>query len=152
MGSIVRRGDEPGLLAYDDGVPVGWVSVAPRAEYGHLMRSRNYGPREDEEGVWSIVCFYVDPRAKKRGVATELLRGAVEHAVGKGAAAVEAYPHQRGDYMGSPEMFAAAGFESVRDAGTRRIMRYVPKPARRRPASTRGGSSGRRARRSLRSA
>jgi GNAT superfamily N-acetyltransferase len=101
MGQIVGEGREPGLLAYEDGVPVGWVSLGPREEFGHLMRSRNYGPKEEEAGVWSIVCFYVDPRAKERGVATALLEAAVEHAVRRGAKAVEAYPHERGDYMGS---------------------------------------------------
>jgi GNAT superfamily N-acetyltransferase len=126
MHGLVRAGREPGLLAYDDdGVAVGWVSVAPRAEYGQLVRSRSYGPKEDEGDVWSIVCFYVDPRAKRQGVATELLGAAVEHAFRRGARAVEAYPHERGDYMGSVEMFSNAGFEPVRPAGKRRIMRVA---------------------------
>jgi GNAT superfamily N-acetyltransferase len=123
MGELVRGGREPGLLAYDGGLPVGWVSVAPREEFGHLVRSRHYGPQEDEAGVWSISCFYVDPRAKRQGVATALLDAAVGHAVRRGAAAIEAYPHERGDHMGSPAMFAAAGFEPVRAASVRLIMR-----------------------------
>jgi len=128
MRRIVKAGREPGLLAYEDGVPVGWVSVAPREEYGQLVRSRNYGPTEDEEGVWSIVCFYVDPRAKKQGVATALLEAAVEHALARGASAVEAYPHRKGDYMGAEEPFERLGFERVRRAGTRSIMRYREPP------------------------
>lgn len=123
MGELVRGGREPGLLAYDGGFPVGWVSVAPREEFGHLVRSRRYGPQDEEAGVWSISCFYVDPRAKRQGVATALLAAAVGHAVGRGAAAIEAYPHERGDHMGSPAMFAAAGFEPVRAASVRLIMR-----------------------------
>ena len=129
MRRIVTAGREPGLLAYEDGVAVGWVSVAPREEYGQLVRSRNYGPREDEEGVWSIVCFYVDPRAKKRGVATALLESAVEHALARGASAVEAYPHCKGDYMGTEEHFVRLGFEHLRRAGTRSIMRYGRRPS-----------------------
>jgi GNAT superfamily N-acetyltransferase len=125
MRALVRDGREPGLLAYEDGVPVGWVSLAPREEFGHLVRSRYYGPQDEDEeqGVWSIACFYVDPRAKRRGVASALLAAAVDHALARGATAVEAYPHERGDYMGSPSMFAAAGFEAVRAARTRTIMR-----------------------------
>ncbi len=123
MRDIVRADREPGLLAYEDGEPVGWVSVAPREEYGQLVSSRNYGPTEDEEGVWSIVCFYVDPRAKKQGVATALLEAAVEHALARGASAVEAYPHCKGDYMGAEEHFERLGFERVRRAGVRSIMR-----------------------------
>jgi len=44
MRGIVSAGREPGLLAYQDGVPVGWVSIAPREEYGQLVGSRVYGP------------------------------------------------------------------------------------------------------------
>ncbi len=128
MHRLVAEGREPGLLAYDGPRPVGWVSVAPREDYGQLARSRNLRPETDEPEVWAIVCFYVEPAAKRRGVASELLAAAVEHAVGRGARAVEAYPHVRGDYMGSPEMFDAAGFQPVREAGKRVVMRYVPKP------------------------
>jgi GNAT superfamily N-acetyltransferase len=124
----VKAGKEPGLLAYEDGVPVGWVSVAPREDYGHLSRSRHYGATEPEEGVWCIVCFIVHPSARHRGVAKELLQAAVGHAVAKGASAVEGYPHnRRADYMGSAEMFASAGFEPVREASVRTIVRYRPR-------------------------
>lgn len=123
MRALVHGGHETGLLAYEDDRAVGWVSVAPREEYGQLTGSRVYGPKEEEEGIWSIVCFYVDPRAKKQGVATALLEAAVEHAFSRGAAAVEAYPHTRGDYMGTPEAFERLGFEPVREAGTRVIVR-----------------------------
>ena len=125
MQALVREGREPGLLAYDEGVPVGWVSLAPREEFGQLVRSRSYGPRDDESDVWSIVCFYIDPRAKRRGVATALLREAVAHALRRGAGAIEAYPHVAGDYMGTPAMLEAEGFALVRSAGKRTIMRYA---------------------------
>jgi len=132
MRTIVKGGGEPGLLAYLDGEAVGWVSVAPRAEYGQLLRSRAYGPADDEQGVWSIVCFHVDPRAKKQGVASALMEAAVEHAFARGARAVEAYPHVSGDYMGWREGYERLGFEPVRDAGVRTVMR-LPRSASARP-------------------
>ena len=124
MEELVREGHEPGVLAYESGVPVGWVSVGPREDFGQLVRSRTYGPVADEPGVWSIVCFYVAPGWKRRGVAAALLEAAVEHAARRGAAAVEAYPHERGDYMGTPDAFARMGFAPVRSAGKRTVMRY----------------------------
>jgi GNAT superfamily N-acetyltransferase len=125
LRGLVQEGREPGLLAYEDGVAVGWVSVSPRAEHGQLMRSKHYGPVEEEDGVWSIVCFHVHPASRHKGVAKALLAAAVEHAFERGARAVEAYPHaRRPDYMGSEEMFAAAGFRPVRTAGVRTIVRY----------------------------
>ena len=128
MEAIVRAGDEPGLLAYEDGVAVGWVSVAPREHYGQLTRSRTYAPPGDDPGVWSIVCFYIHARARHRGVARGLLEAAVEHALARGATAVEAFPHRRRpDYMGSEALFAGAGFERVREAGPRTVVRLRPR-------------------------
>ena len=124
MGTLVREGREPGLLAYESDVPIGWVSVAPREEFGQLMRSRIYRPLADEPGVWSVVCFYVDPTAKRRGVGAALLEAAIEHALRRGASAIEAYPSESGDYMGVKQRFEDLGFEPVRSAGKRTIMRY----------------------------
>jgi GNAT superfamily N-acetyltransferase len=128
LRGIVRADREPGLLAYDEGEPVGWVSIAPREEFGQLLTSRQYKPREPEEGVYSLVCFYVDPRAKRQGVQTALLAAALAHAKRKGARAVEAYAHMSdaGDYMGTVELFRDAGFESVRKSGKRTVMRFEP--------------------------
>ena len=42
--AIVKKGPPPGLLAYRDGEPVGWVAIAPRAEYRRFERSRVVAP------------------------------------------------------------------------------------------------------------
>jgi ribosomal protein S18 acetylase RimI-like enzyme len=125
MGRLVRAGREPGLLAYDDGSPVGWISVAPREEYAAIVRSPQYGPRDEEDGVWSIVCLVVDRPAQGRGIAGALVDAACTHAFANGAAAVEAYPHvsNAGDYMGSPSLYERAGFTRVRPANKRAIYR-----------------------------
>jgi GNAT superfamily N-acetyltransferase len=128
MRGIVRADREPGLLAYEDGEPVGWVSIAPRDEFGQLLTSRQYKPREVEEGVYSLVCFYVDPRAKRQGVQGALLNAALAHAKRKGARAVEAYAHTTDprDCMGAVALFEQAGFKTVRESGKRTIMRLEP--------------------------
>jgi ribosomal protein S18 acetylase RimI-like enzyme len=127
MAKLVRAGREPGLLAYDDGVPVGWVAIAPREEYEAIMRSPQYRPREVGGGaaVWSIVCFAIDKEARGQGVASELLDAAVDYAFAHGASAVEAYPHVSNatDYMGHTELYRRAGFALVRDANKRAIVR-----------------------------
>ena len=63
--------------------------------------------------------------SKRQGVAGDLLDAAVRHAFAHGATAVEAYPHVRGDYMGVPSMFDRLGFEAVRRAGPRTIVRLT---------------------------
>jgi ribosomal protein S18 acetylase RimI-like enzyme len=125
MRGIVQGGGEPGLLAYDDGSPVGWISIAPREQYQALLRSPQYRPGESEDGVWSIVCFTVDRDARGRGVHEALLVAAIEHAFSRGAASVEAYPHleKRDDYMGHVELFRAHGFEPLRETAKRAIVR-----------------------------
>jgi ribosomal protein S18 acetylase RimI-like enzyme len=125
MKELVRKGRRPGLLAYEDGSPVGWVSIAAREEYPHILRSPQYRPREDEDGIWSIVCFTVDKPARGRGVREALLEEAVEYAFANGARAVEAYAHKSksDDYMGDVELFRKHGFEPVRETSKRAVMR-----------------------------
>ena len=125
MGRLVRAGREPGLLAYEDGSPVGWVAVAPREEYGVLLRSPQYRPRDEDEGVWSIVCFVVDREAQRRGTAGDLLDAAVAHACERRANAVEAYAHREknDDYMGGLRLYLAHGFEAVRETSKRAVVR-----------------------------
>ena len=129
MEGIVRAGGEPGLLAYDGDSPVGWISVAPRESYEALLRSPQYRPREEEEGVWSIVCFTVDKDARGRTVQDALLAAALNHAFSNGAAAVEAYPHlvNRADYMGHVDLFRAHGFSTVRESAKRAVVRRSAK-------------------------
>lgn len=130
MQALVQKGREPGLLAYAAGVPVGWVSAAPRAEFPHILRSPQYRPRDEGGGssVWSVVCFAIDPDQRRHGLATVLLDAAVAHAFVRGATSIEAYPHNssRTDYMGYVELYRRAGFASMRDANRRSVVRLEP--------------------------
>ena len=80
------RDPAPGLLAYEDGRPVGWVSVGPRADYRRLVHSR-IRPAVDDRPVWSIVCFVVSRSARRRGLTSLLLDAAVVYARDHGAGA-----------------------------------------------------------------
>src|SRR6185312_2296478 len=84
LKDMVDEGKVPGLVAYRDGVPAGWCSVAPREEYGRLLRSP-ITRRHDDVPVWSLVCLFVDPAHRGKGVATALVRAAVDHARSSGA-------------------------------------------------------------------
>ena len=127
LEAIVREGREPGLLAYDADVPVGWVSIAPREEFRAILRSPQYRPHDECGGpsVWSIVCFAIDRDHRGQGIPDVLLDAAVAHAFGHGASSIEAYPHvtSRGDYMGHVNLYRSVGFVHVRDANKRVIVR-----------------------------
>lgn len=110
----------PGLVAYRDGRAIGWVGLAPRADYGRLASSKVLKPVDDKP-VWSIVCFVVSRHARRQGVGHELLKAAINYAHAHGATVVEAYPvsSDRGRvpaadaYHGTQSMFERAGFEVV---------------------------------------
>ncbi len=130
---LTAEGAVPGLLALRDDRPVGWVSVAPREEYARVLRS----PLVDrdslaDDGVWSVVCFWVPREHRGTGVAGALLAGAVEHAAANHALTVEGYPidtagHRRASadvYQGTVSLFLHAGFsESYRRKPDRPVVR-----------------------------
>lgn len=133
LKDLVEGDRVPGLLAYLDGEPAGWVSLAPREEFGRIQRSRVTKP-VDETPVWSIVCFVIARRLRRQGIASALLDAAVDHAASRGAQAVEGYPVEprRGEmpdfyaWMGLAEMFQKAGFvEIARRSETRPLFRKV---------------------------
>lgn len=132
MRGCVEAGSVPGLLAYADRQPVGWVAVEPRSAYPRLDGSRILRP-VDDCAVWSVSCFFVRRGWRGRGVGAQLLLGAIDHARCCGAACLEAYPVDRaartGDafvWTGLASMFFRAGFAEVaRRSPTRPIVRLT---------------------------
>jgi GNAT superfamily N-acetyltransferase len=123
----LRDGLAPALLAYVEGEPAGWCRLGPRESFERLAHSKKLAPLDDEP-VWSVVCFYVHPSAKRQGVASALLDAAVELAAAAGAPALEGYaarPHHPNidSYTGYLPMFLAAGFAPVGEGGRRTIVR-----------------------------
>lgn len=149
----VGEGRIQGVLAYDDGLPVGWATFGPRTSFARLERSPSLAC-DDPEQVWSIPCFFVRREHRGRGVARALLDAAVAEMRRQGARLVEGYPVKPTAsgapmpaafaYTGTRSLFEAAGFRP--EAGTtehgrlrvRRALRPGPgrgraAPVRRRP-------------------
>ena len=119
MKRLVDEGTVPGVLAYVDGEPAVWCSIAPREDFSALERSRNYA-RIDDTPVWSVVCFYAAKPFRGQGMLAGVLREACEYARDNGARVVEGYPVDPGKkmaavdvYMGTAETFRKAGFKEV---------------------------------------
>jgi GNAT superfamily N-acetyltransferase len=137
MKALVDGGNVPGLIGYEDGVPVAWVSLGPREDYPKLRRSPIMKPVDDRP-VWSIVCFFVDRSVRGKGLAERMLRAAVDHARANGARLVEAYPvdtpgQEDPDVMffGAKSMYDRAGFgEVARRRPTRPVVRRAVRPGR----------------------
>ncbi|QRP45149.1 GNAT family N-acetyltransferase [Amycolatopsis sp. FDAARGOS 1241] len=131
-----RAGRPLGLLGVVEGEPLGWVAVSPRADNPRLARSP-VAASEFSGNVWSVTCFYVDRRGRRRGLAAALLTAAVGYAAGHGADAVEGYPVTAGDrspadlYHGTLGLFTGAGFAVVEQRGVARaLVRREIAPAR----------------------
>lgn len=123
-----------GVLAYQDGRPVGWCAVAPRGEYPRLKRMRAARMTTDEDGLWSVTCFVVRVGHRRRGVASTLLDAAVDLARRYGARIVEAYPvdpsrrptGSSGLFQGPLPMYLRAGFvEVARPSPSRSVVRLA---------------------------
>jgi GNAT superfamily N-acetyltransferase len=136
MQRITAEGRVPGLLARSDGTTVGWVSVSPRDEFSRILRSPLLDKTSlDDDGVWSIVCFWVPRQHRGQGVGRALLNGAVVFARDKGARVIEAYPVDTkgrrrapaGIYTGTLELFTGAGFDvAYRRKPDRPVVRLTP--------------------------
>ncbi len=113
----------PGLIAYEDGEPVGWVAVEPRTSYPTALRGKviTGGSSEaaDDGSVWAVVCFVVRVGFRRRGIAGALLAAAVSHARERGARVLEGYPvdvdgrekvSSADLYHGTLTLFEAEGF------------------------------------------
>jgi GNAT superfamily N-acetyltransferase len=119
MQQLVKSKTAPGLLAYQGGVPVGWVSVAPRGEFRRLAGSRVLKPL-DQVAVWSVSCLFLAKSARRQGLSSRLLRAAAAFAFEHGAPAVEGYPVIP-KQPAMPDVFAWTGIEaSFRKAGWKR--------------------------------
>ena len=131
MKAIFEAGELPGLLAYDAGTAVAWCSVAPRAAFPRLERSRVL-KAVDDQPVWSISCFLILKSHRKRGLTKALILGACDLVRERGGRILEAYPIEpkRRPY---PPVFAWTGFaapflelgfrEVLRRSATRPILR-----------------------------
>ena len=135
MKKIIDLGNIPGILAYAEGEPIGWCSVAPREEFSRLDNSRILKP-VDEKTVWSVVCFFIHKNYRKQGLSTALLNAAKKFVKSNGGKILEGYPIEpKKDKMpdafawtGLSAAFQSAGFKEVaRRSETRPIMRFYIK-------------------------
>ena len=116
MVEIVRRdrpARPPGLRRRH--APWAGAPSSPRADLPRIRSSPSVAdlPEDDDDGIWSVSCFYVHGSAKRRGVAGALL----EAAVGDGHEGRRPDPRGlprapgHGDpFTGHAALFEAAGF------------------------------------------
>ena len=129
MRMLVHSGVEPGLIAYADGVPAGWVALAPRERYKRLVTSKQLGPVDDQP-VWVIPCFFSHRNYRRQGLMERLLNAAINYSRSKGVKILEAFPLDvEGKmssiqmYTGKSSVFYKLGFNEVARRDYRPILR-----------------------------
>lgn len=122
-----------GLIAYDEGKPVGWCAMGPRSRYPRVLRSPLMASRDpsEDDTVWFVPCFFVRTAWRRAGVSRQLLTAVLEHGRDHGAKAIEGFPlagegpHKSNRYLGTEQLFAACGFAAVaRPSPQRVVMRH----------------------------
>jgi GNAT superfamily N-acetyltransferase len=128
-----RRRNSAGLVAYEDGEPIGWISLGPRYDFSRIDSSRATPPVDDVP-AWVIPCITVRRDHRGKGVAVAMIRAAVDYAGKRGAPAVEAYPRAAGKrvhddlaFFGTEAMFRRAGFRKVRGVLPRLPKGWTPR-------------------------
>jgi GNAT superfamily N-acetyltransferase len=125
----------PGLIAYVDGVPLGWSRVVPRDTLPGILDNRALRRvLDDDPHAWWVTCFTIRRDQRGRGVGVALLGAGVEHARAHGASALEGHPVDVARLQGRPSasalftgtlaMFEHAGFREIgRTYPSRPVMR-----------------------------
>ena len=129
MRDLVDTGVEPGIIAYADGVPAGWVALAPRERYKRLATSKQLGA-VDDKAVWVIPCFFIHRDYRRQGLMGKLLTAAIDYAKSRGVKTLEAFPLDvEGKmssiqmYTGKSSVFYELGFNEVARRDYRPILR-----------------------------
>lgn len=117
MKKLVETNKPVGILAYIDGNPIGWCSVAPREDFVRLEKSRVW-QRIDDKPVWSVTCIYIAKPYRRKGISIELLKAAINYCKMNDIQIIEGYPILPYNdsvpaafaWTGIPSAFEKAGF------------------------------------------
>lgn len=128
----IEAGPPPGLLAFDDGAPVGWMQIGPRADVPEWNNAgRGSAPLDPADAadpkVWAISCFFIRNAARGKGLTHSLVEAGIDYARSQGARVVEACPMEQsrdsrslGLFVGSARVFDRAGFVRIAERKTGR--------------------------------
>ena len=124
LKNIVLAGQPIGLLAYWDGIPVGWCQLTPRQELSWLLRN-GYADVHPSSNVWNISCFYIKTGFRKKGITYALIKACIEHVRNKGADLLEVYLRQSpNSFTGYPSTFKRAGTTLSEEVKYKRIVAF----------------------------
>lgn len=125
MEARVQAGPPPGLMGWQDGAPVAWMQIGPRAdvpEWNNSGRATTPLPDApaDDPCIWAVSCFFFRSSARGQGLSHRMLADGITYARNSGARLLEASPMDLakqsksvGLFVGSTAVFVRAGFSQV---------------------------------------
>lgn len=129
LADRVRAGREPGVIAYVDDLPAGWLGIAPRTEFDRLNRSRPFamvdGDTIDPASIWAMNCFIVVKAHRRQGLMRALILGGLDHIRARGGKIAEAYPFDAQRKPLADELFVGTA-AAFRDCGFVEAARRLP--------------------------
>jgi GNAT superfamily N-acetyltransferase len=69
--TLAQSGGQIGILGYDQGIPIAWCSIAPRATFGAGL-----GGFGSDARLWSLTCFFIRSSHRNQGGFAALLNAA----------------------------------------------------------------------------
>ena len=117
---LLQEGEAHGILAFDQGEPVGWCNFGKRSEFPRIETVKAY-QRSDTKDVWSINCFFILKPYRSTGLSEKLLAAAVAAIKKRKGEIIEGYPvpltkdgkqlPAAFSYTGPDTIFERAGFK-----------------------------------------
>ena len=91
LKNLIQSGKAHGILAFAEDEPVGWCAFGPRQDFP-VLETVNAYKHDDIANVWSIVCFFIHRKWRRKGLSRGLLKASVEAIRKRNIKTVEAYP------------------------------------------------------------
>jgi GNAT superfamily N-acetyltransferase len=91
MKKLVWSGKPTGILAFHNDKAIAWIAFSPREDFIKIENSRVH-KRIDDKPVWSVPCFFIDKKYRKKGLSEVILKAVIQYAKKKKIKILEAYP------------------------------------------------------------
>lgn len=123
--AAISQGTMKGFLAFEADRIVGWLNANHVSAYPRLhpfVDAYVHSP-----STVAVVCFVIDPAYRGKGIATRLLRTAVQTYIRNGISEILGFPfedpdHPQRAYHGTLSMYIKAGFTQIETRGHQHIV------------------------------